>query len=101
VSRHTVSQLACAEAMLGAASCTVSPGGDGRWPGVDEAVVGRLAQEAGRSSSNPIIDWVHGDSLLFAFLCAGLVAGFVLGFFGRALFAERVTARREVDQGDA
>ncbi len=77
----------------------ISPG-DGQWPGVDETVVGRFAQEAGRSSANPIIDWVHGDSLLFAFLCAGLAAGFVLGFFGRALFAEK-TATRQGDRRDA
>ena len=76
-------------------------GGDGRWPGVDEAVVGRFAQEAGRSSTSPIIDWVHGDTLLFAFLCAGLVAGFVLGFFGRALFTGEVAAQSEADRRDA
>lgn len=76
-------------------------GGDGQWPGVDETVVGRFAREAGRSPTSPIIDWVHGDTLLFAFLCAGLVAGFVLGFFGRALFTGEVAARSEADRSDA
>jgi cobalt/nickel transport protein len=36
-----------------------------------------------------LIEWMRGDLLLFAFLCAGLFAGFVLGYFSRALFVER------------
>jgi hypothetical protein len=42
-----------------------------------------------------MIGWVEGDLLLFAFLTAGLVAGFVLGYFGRALFVEGAPAARE------
>jgi hypothetical protein len=59
----------------------------GPWLGVDEAVIGRFAREAGHAEARPVIDLVQGDALLFAFLCAGLIAGFVLGFFGRAVFA--------------
>ena len=55
----------------------------GTWPGVDEAVIGRFVVSAG-SEPRPLLDWVHGDVLLLAFLLAGLAAGFVLGFFARA-----------------
>lgn len=55
----------------------------GEWPGVDESVIGRFVDEAG-SRSPPLLDWVHGDALLFAFLVAGLLAGFVLGYFARS-----------------
>jgi cobalt/nickel transport protein len=61
--------------------------GNGEWAGVDEAVIGRFVSAAGRKPL-PVIDWVQGDLLLFAFLCAGLIAGFVLGFYGRGLFAD-------------
>jgi cobalt/nickel transport protein len=59
------------------------------WPGVDDAVIGRFVREAGHPPPQPLIEWMRGDLLLFAFLCAGLFAGFMLGFFGRALFVER------------
>lgn len=65
------------------------------WPGVDESVVARFANEAGRSTAHPVIDWVRGDALLFAFLCAGLAAGFLLGFFGRALFVDGSSGGRK------
>jgi hypothetical protein len=55
----------------------------GQWPGVDEAVIGRFVDESGQRSP-PLLDWVRGDVLLFAFLVAGLLAGFVLGFFARS-----------------
>jgi hypothetical protein len=61
----------------------------GEWLGVDDSVVMRFAKAAGRPEGEGPLDWVHGDLLLFAFLCAGLLAGFMLGFFGRAIFYER------------
>lgn len=60
------------------------------WPGVDESVVERYANQAGHPASKPLID-VQGDLLLFAFLIAGLIAGFVIGYYYRALFKERAT----------
>ena len=39
----------------------------GQWPGVDEAVIGRFVDESGQRSA-PLLDWVRGDVLLFAFL---------------------------------
>jgi hypothetical protein len=54
------------------------------WPGVDDAVIGRFVIAAG-SEPRPLLDWVRGDTLLFAFLIAGIASGFVLGFFARAV----------------
>lgn len=57
----------------------------GPWAGVDEAVVGKVAAEAGRHASAPLIE---GDLLLFAFLVAGIIGGFVLGYYFRTLFVD-------------
>jgi hypothetical protein len=46
-----------------------------------------------------IIDWVQGDLLLCAFLIPGLIAGFVLGYYGRSVFGE--AARPLEDDHDA
>jgi cobalt/nickel transport protein len=59
------------------------------WPGVDESVIGSIAERAGRPESEPLVSWVQGDLLLFMFLCAGLCAGFVLGYFARVAFVEQ------------
>jgi hypothetical protein len=59
---------------------------NGKWSGVDEAVIGHFVDESGQRSP-PLFDWVRGDALLFAFLVAGLLAGFVLGFFARSACA--------------
>lgn len=66
-----------------------SPNQASAWPGVDEAVIGHFAEAAGRPEPAFALDWVQGDLLLFAFLCAGLLAGGLIGFFARALFVER------------
>ncbi len=59
-----------------------------RWPGVDETVVERVAIAAGRTPwTVPFAP--EGDALLFAFLVAGLVGGFVLGYGYHALFVVR------------
>ncbi|MDB4966500.1 MAG: hypothetical protein JWN44_2189 [Myxococcales bacterium] len=56
------------------------------WPGVDDAVVGKVAEAAGRHARAPFIE---GDLLLFCFLVAGIIGGFVLGYHFRSLFVER------------
>jgi hypothetical protein len=61
----------------------------GTWPGVDESVIGGFAERAGRTEAEPLLSWVQGDALLFMFLCAGLCAGFVLGYFARVAFVEQ------------
>lgn len=55
------------------------------WEGVDEAVVEKIAKEHGREAQAPLIDPGSGDLLLFAFLVAGAVGGFVAGFYWRQL----------------
>ncbi len=59
-----------------------------RWAGVDERVVERVAAEAGRVRWRTFLDGA-GDLPLFAFLCAGVVGGFALGYGFRALFVEQ------------
>ena len=68
------------------------PAVKGQWLGVDEAVISRFADAAGQRSP-PLFDWVQGDLLLFAFLLAGLLAGFVLGFFSRSALGREEGAR--------
>jgi cobalt/nickel transport protein len=63
--------------------------GGASWDGVDEAVVRRVAEDAGRHDTGPVFAGLEGDLLLFAFLWAGLLAGFALGYFSRVLFVER------------
>lgn len=56
------------------------------WDGVDKKVVEKFAQEAGRPAREPLLDTERGDLLLFVFLVAGAVGGFVGGYCFRALF---------------
>jgi hypothetical protein len=70
------------------------PAAAGKWPGVDEAVVARVAAEAGRRPWHaPFAP--EGDALLFCFLVAGIAGGFVLGYGWRALFHDSKGARPE------
>ncbi len=63
-----------------------APAAAERWPGVDETVVERVAVAAGHTPwTVPFAP--EGDALLFAFLVAGLVGGFILGYAYRALFS--------------
>lgn len=66
--------------------CTLASHSIAEWPGVDEAVVKKFAEEAGRSPREPYINTAQGDMLLFFFLLAGTVGGFVLGYNCRGLF---------------
>jgi ABC-type cobalt transport system substrate-binding protein len=56
------------------------------WAGVDETVVEKYAIAAGRPPHAPLLDPGEGDLLLFAFLVAGTVGGFIAGYHFRALF---------------
>ena len=62
---------------------------DGKWPGVDEAVVKKFAEDAGRPAWEPFLNLGEGDAQLFLFLIAGTVGGFVAGYYYRDLFAHR------------
>ncbi len=56
-----------------------------KWPGVDESVVEKYAKEHGREAHKPLINTDQGDLLLFVFLIAGTVGGFVAGYYWRKL----------------
>jgi cobalt/nickel transport protein len=62
---------------------------DRKWPGVDEAVVQKFAENAGRPAREPLLNLGEGDIQLFFFLIAGAVGGFVAGYYYRDLFAPR------------
>lgn len=59
---------------------------DAKWSGVDETVIEKFAAAAGREPWPPLINTDQGDLLLFFFLIAGTVGGFVAGYHFRELF---------------
>lgn len=59
-----------------------------QYEGVDKTVVEKAATQAGRPPSEPVINTDKGDLLLFMFLCAGTVGGFVMGYTFRGLFGK-------------
>jgi cobalt/nickel transport system permease protein len=65
------------------------------WPGIDEAVIEKVAERAGRPSREPFINTDQGDLLLFVFLLAGIGGGFVAGYNFRTLFPPRRLAQGE------
>jgi len=60
-----------------------------KWGGVDESVVEKYAEEHGRTARDPVINTDQGDLLLFLFLLAGALGGFVGGYYWRALTERR------------
>ena len=60
-----------------------------KWPGVDEAVVEKIAKEHGREAKEPLINTDQGDLLLFAFLLAGAAGGFGAGYAWRMLIERK------------
>ena len=65
------------------------------WEGVDATVIERVAIEAGRPPRDPLIDTDQGDLLLWLFLLAGAVGGFVVGYSFRVLFPPRNNAKND------
>ncbi len=66
-----------------------SLGKSGSWEGVDVAVVGQQAEQLGAIVRPPTIN-IQGDLLLFAFVMAGAMGGFVIGYLWRGFFQKRV-----------
>lgn len=66
---------------------------DTKWSGVDETVVEKFAEEAGRPARDPYINTDQGDILLFVFLLAGVAGGFVLGYYYRTMFVDNRTVQ--------
>lgn len=60
-----------------------------KWPGVDKSVVEKYAGEHGREAREPLINTDQGDLLLFVFLLAGVVGGFVGGYYWKTLTEKR------------
>jgi hypothetical protein len=56
-----------------------------KWSGVDETVVEKFASAHNRVAKEPFINTDQGDLLLFVFLLAGTLGGFVGGYYWRAL----------------
>jgi ABC-type cobalt transport system substrate-binding protein len=65
-----------------------------KWPGVDESVIEKVAQEHGREAKTPLINTDQGDLLLFLFLLAGAVGGFIGGYYWRLLTEEKTKSER-------
>jgi ABC-type cobalt transport system substrate-binding protein len=63
--------------------------GAASWTGVDETVIEKFADQAGRPASEPFINTDQGDLLLFVFLLAGTIGGFAAGYWFRVLFPPR------------
>lgn len=59
------------------------------WAGVDETVIEKFAEKAGRPARDPFINTDRGDIILLAFLLAGMGGGFAAGYWFRALFPPR------------
>ena len=69
------------------ALCTIAEAAE--WGGVDESVVEKYAEEHGRAARDPYINTDQGDLLLFVFLLAGTVGGFIGGYYWKELMEKR------------
>lgn len=69
-----------------------------KWAGVDESVVEKFAKAHGREAREPLINTDQGDLLLFVFLLAGAVGGFIGGYYWRILVVERAPKIRRDEQ---
>ncbi len=63
--------------------------GSDKWGGVDESVVEKYAEEHGRAARDPYINTDQGDLLLFVFLLAGAVGGFIAGYYWKDLMDKK------------
>ncbi|MCI4626968.1 MAG: hypothetical protein L3V56_13565 [Candidatus Magnetoovum sp. WYHC-5] len=71
-----------------------------KWTGVDESVVEKVAMEHGRQAREPFINTDQGDLLLFVFLLAGAIGGFVAGYSWRKLIEEGKKSALKVVNGN-
>ena len=85
--KKTALILLFAGAILSGPVCT--SGRTASWPGVDETVIEKIAEKAGRPAWEPFINTDQGDLLLFIFLLTGAVGGFAAGYWFRVLFPPR------------
>ncbi len=66
----------------------VIPAGE-KWSGVDESVIEKIAKEHGREAKESFLNTDQGDLLLFVFLLAGAVGGFIGGYYWRGLMGRK------------
>ncbi len=78
--------------LLSAVLCSLAAFGSEKWQGIDQTVVGKFAAEQGREAHRPLINIDQGDLLLFVFLLAGTVGGFIAGYSWRMLVNEKSSA---------
>lgn len=82
-----------------APALTCAPAGSASWTGVDETVIEKFADQAGRPAREPLINTDQGDLLLFVFLLAGAIGGFAAGYWFRVLFPPRRKSDARPDGG--
>ena len=87
----------CLILIIAASCCCMATVSRAGWAGVDETVVEKYANNAGRPGRKPFINTDQGDLLLFVFLLAGTAGGFAGGYYFRILFHEK----RNVEAPDA
>ncbi len=75
--------------LLSAVLFSLAAIGSEKWQGVDQSIVEKYAKEQGREAQKPLINTDQGDLLLFVFLIAGVVGGFVAGYYWRMLMHEK------------
>ena len=77
--------------LLLAAFCILPPAAPAgeKWSGVDESVIEKVAKEHGQAARKPLINTQQGDLLLFVFLLAGAVGGFIGGYYWKTLMGKR------------
>jgi len=77
--------------LLLAAFCILPPAvpAGEKWSGVDESVIEKVAKEHGQEPRKPLINTDQGDLLLFVFLLAGAVGGFIAGYYWKTLVEKR------------
>lgn len=73
---------------------------EGKWSGVDESVVEKVAKEHGREAWEPFINTDQGDLLLFVFLIGGAIGGFVMGYYWRGIFDKKIPLNPSFPTGD-
>jgi cobalt/nickel transport system permease protein len=67
------------------------------WQGLDD-VVEKVATDAGHPPRDPFINTDQGDLLLFCFLLAGAIGGFIIGYTFRGLFPRRKTVSAKTEK---
>ncbi|MGD0281938.1 MAG: cobalt transporter [Dissulfurispiraceae bacterium] len=72
---------------------------EGKWTGVDESVVQKIAKEHGREAHKPLINTDQGDMLLFVFLVAGSIGGFVAGYNWKILMGKPAKIEKDKTTG--